>query len=161
MTSFSDGTVGAGYRQTAAAAGGKTPYRWGIPSGSLPTGLSLNTGTGGISGTPTVAGTSNFTIRATDANGATADQALSIAVYNPLSVTTTALASGTISVAYSQTLAAAGGKTPYSWGVIAGTLPTGLGLAGGTGVVSGTPTATGTWNFTVQATDSGGRTASH
>ncbi len=159
-TSLADGTVGAAYSQTATATGGKTPYSWSIPSGSLPTGLSLNSGTGGISGTPTVAGTSNFTIRATDANGATADQALSIAIYNPLSVTTTALAAGTISLAYSQTLAAAGGKTPYSWSVIAGTLPTGLSLVGATGVISGIPTATGTWNFTAQATDAGGRTAS-
>ncbi|MBI5406211.1 MAG: putative Ig domain-containing protein, partial [Nitrospirae bacterium] len=157
-TSLADGTVGVAYSQTVSASGGKTPYNWSIPSGSLPTGLSLNNGTGGISGTPTVAGTSNFTIRATDANGATADQALSIAVYNPLSVTTTALASGTINLAYSQTLVASGGKTPYNWSVIAGTLPTGLSLAGGTGVISGTPTVTGTWNFTVQAADSGGRT---
>jgi len=159
-TSLSDGTVGVAYSQTVSASGGKTPYTWSVPSGSLPAGLTLNGGTGVISGTPTVAGTSNFTIRATDANGAMADQALSIAVYDPLSVTTTALAAGTIGVAYSQTLTAAGGKTPYTWGVIAGTLPTGLSLAGATGVISGTPTATGTWNFTVQAADSGGRTAS-
>jgi len=159
-SALADGTAGVSYSQTVTAGGGKTPYTWSVVVGSLPTGLSLNSGTGDISGTPAVSGTSNFTIRATDANGATADQALSIALYNPLSVTTTALASGTINLAYSQTVTGSGGKTPYNWSIIAGTLPTGLSLASGTGVISGTPTVTGTWNFTVQVADSGGRTAS-
>ncbi|MHC4714723.1 MAG: Ig domain-containing protein, partial [Planctomycetota bacterium] len=68
------------YSETLAATGGVTPYSWSIVSGSLPTGLSLNSGTGEISGTPTTGGTSNFTVRATDSNtpADTDDQALSI-----------------------------------------------------------------------------------
>ncbi len=69
------------------------------------------------------------------------------------SITTSTLASGTQNSSYSAQLAATGGTTPYTWSVISGTLPTGLSLAPGTGVLSGTPTGTGTSNFTIQVTD--------
>ena len=68
-------------------------------------------------------------------------------------VSTPSLPNGTQNIAYSATLTASGGTMPYSWSVTAGTLPTGLALASGTGVISGTPTGTGTSNFTVQVTD--------
>ena len=69
-------------------------------------------------------------------------------------ITTGPLPAGTLNSAYSQTLQAAGGKTPYTWGIISGSLPAGLGLDGASGVISGTPTTIGTFNFTVQLTDS-------
>ena len=56
-------------------------------------------------------------------------------------------------ILYSQTLSATGGQPPYSWSVVAGSLPAGLALAPSTGVLSGTPSATGTVNFTVQVSD--------
>jgi hypothetical protein len=62
------------------AIGGTAPYNWSVSAGSLPTGLSLAPATGVISGTPTVAATSNFTIRVTDSVGATATRALSLAI---------------------------------------------------------------------------------
>jgi len=68
-------------------------------------------------------------------------------------VTTTSLAGGTVGMAYSQTLDAAGGTPPYSWGIASGSLPAGLSLSAA-GVISGTPTATGTSAFSVQVTDS-------
>lgn len=71
----------------------------------------------------------------------------------PLSVTTTALADATKGTAYSATLQAAGGSTPYSWAVIAGALPAGLSLSSD-GVIQGTPTVTGSFTFSVQVTDS-------
>lgn len=71
----------------------------------------------------------------------------------PLVVTTTSLPNGTTNIAYSQTLAASGGLAPYTWTNIAGALPKGLALAS-SGLLSGTPTANGTFNFTVKATDS-------
>jgi len=57
------------------------------------------------------------------------------------------------------TLTATGGTTPYTWSLSAGTLPAGLTLASSTGVISGTPTGTGTSNFTVQVTDANSLTA--
>ena len=70
-----------------------------------------------------------------------------------LTITTTSLAAGSIGAAYSQTLAATGGTTPYTWAVASGTLPAGLTLSGA-GVISGTPTASATVSVTFRATDS-------
>ena len=72
----------------------------------------------------------------------------------PPTITTTSLPGGTQGVAYSQTLTAGGGNPPYSWTLVPGSsLPAGLTLSAG-GVISGTPTGTGTTNFTVQVRDS-------
>ena len=71
----------------------------------------------------------------------------------PPKVTTTSLPAGNLSVAYSATLTASGGKKPYTWS-ITGSLPPGLSLNAATGVISGTPTGTGTFTFTVKVTDS-------
>ena len=82
-----------------------------------------------ISGTPSGAGTSNFTVQVTDANSAMVSKALSITVgTTPPTVTTISLPNATQNVAYSATLTASGGTTPYSWSITAGTLPTGLHL---------------------------------
>jgi parallel beta-helix repeat protein len=68
-TSLPAGEVGVAYSQNLAATGGTLPYSWSILSGTLPSGLTLSGST--ISGTPNVAGTANFTIRATDSTGPT------------------------------------------------------------------------------------------
>src|SRR5208283_4784413 len=86
---------------------------------------------------------------------ATATQALSITINAALTITTTSLPGGEAGVGYSQTLAASGGTTPYTWSVSAGTLPAGLSLSSA-GVISGTPTTAGTSSFTVQVADSAG-----
>lgn len=67
-------------------------------------------------------------------------------------LTPTSLPSGTFNVPYSQTLTATGGLAPYTFTFISGNLPPGLNLAMN-GSLSGTPTSTGTFNFTAQATD--------
>jgi hypothetical protein len=67
-------------------------------------------------------------------------------------VTTTSLPNGTNGSVYTQTLTASGGQMPYSWTNSSGALPPGLTLATN-GVVTGTPTANGTFNFTVKVTD--------
>lgn len=76
--------------------------------------------------------------------------------YAALSITTTSLPNGTNGTAYSQQVIATAGASPYKlWAVSAGALPTGLSLAKADGTVSGTSTATGNFNFTVQVEDAG------
>jgi uncharacterized repeat protein (TIGR01451 family) len=121
--------------------------------------LTLAASTGVISGTPTTAGTSSFTVTVTDSSSPakTATESLSITI-SPAALVCTAptLAGGTVGTAYSATLAGSctGGTTPYSYAVTTGTLPAGLTLAASTGIISGTPTAAGTSSFTVTVTDS-------
>ena len=73
-------------------------------------------------------------------------------------VTTTSVPAGTVGTAYNQTLVATSGTAPFIWSVVlgSGALPDGLTLDPNTGVISGTPTATGTFNFTVRVTDVNG-----
>ena len=153
--SLDDGTRLVPYAQTLAASGGTPPYAWSIDSGALPAGLSLDGTTGAITGTPTAAGTSSFTVRVTDAASQSATKSLVIEVAEPLEITTTTLPGGVVCAAYSSSVAAQGGSPPYGWSIASGSLPPGLTLASTTGSITGTPTTGGTWTFDVQATDSG------
>jgi phospholipase C len=156
--SLPSGTQLSSYYASLSATGGVTPYSWLITSGTLPAGLSLAASTGGISGTPTSTGTSTFTVQVTDsespARAVMAQMSITIAAPPPLEVTTQSLPGGARLSPYNASLAATGGVAPYSWSTTTGSLPTGLTLAASTGVVSGTPTSTGTSGFTVQVTDS-------
>src|SRR5712664_2586850 len=151
-----NGTLQSTYNSTLQASGGTTPYTWSVTVGALPTGLTLNAATGQISGVPTTSGTSAFTVTVTDSaipTPQTKSSQFSILVNPLLSVSTASLPNGTAGTAYSQQLQSSGGTAPITWSVTLGTLPVGLSLNSGTGVISGTPTTAGTSNFTVQAAD--------
>ncbi|RYF78015.1 MAG: DUF11 domain-containing protein [Cytophagaceae bacterium] len=253
-----NGQVDTAYSQTLTTTGGTTPYTYSL-LGTLPTGLTLNAGSGVVSGTPTVASTTSFTIKVTDSKSCTDVAALSIttapapvcsltATATPgtcasatntysvtgtvsatnasinsaspqtltisigsvstvvtltgngpvsytlagltsdglnktvsvlssatacgstsvsftgpasctvcsLSLTTASLPNGEVGKAYSQTITATGGTTPYSFSVAAGTLPDGLSLNPTTGVISGTPTTSGAFPTTIVVTDATG-----
>jgi Putative Ig domain len=140
-----------------ANGGGTAPFTWSITSGSLPAGLSLDSSTGAITGTPTTIGNVSFTVQVKDANSLTGTKNLSINVRGAVSITTSSLPGGNVSIPYSATLTATGGVLPYIWTVSSGSLPPGLTLisnADGTGLISGTPTTIGTSTFTVQVADS-------
>lgn len=152
-------TVGTAYSGSlASAAGGTAPYSYAITSGSLPAGITLASN-GSLAGTPTAGGTFNFTVTATDSSGGTGpfsatSASLALTVNAPtISIAPSSLPNATVAAAYSQTVTASGGTVGYSYAVTAGSLPPGLSLSSG-GVISGTPTAGGTYNFTLTTTDS-------
>ena len=154
------GTIGVTYSQTLTAAGGVAPYAWSMASGSLPPSLSLSND-GVISGVPSASGTFSFTVRVRDTDFQTATKSLQIRIASSaLSITSiTPLRSGVVGTAYSQSLTATGGIPPYTWSILSGSLPPGLSL-GPAGVISGTPSAAGSFNFIVRVTDSAAQTAS-
>ena len=149
------GVINVPYTTTLSATGGVSPYAWNVGSGSLPPGLSLSRA-GVLSGTPTSAGGFGISVNVADSEQppSVASAMLPISINSALQVTTTTLLNGSPSVFYSATLAASGGIAPYSWTITQGSLPIGLTLNATSGVISGTPTATGTSSFTVQASDS-------
>ncbi|MGA2135547.1 MAG: putative Ig domain-containing protein [Bryobacteraceae bacterium] len=158
-TSLPNATVGIAYTQSLAAAGGVAPYTWSITAGALPSAFTLNATSGAITGTAAAAGSASFTATVTDSTGTTANQPLTLTiVVAPVITTASPLPNGSTGVAYSQTLAATGGTTPYKWTVSTGALPTGLSLTTA-GVINGTPTVPGTDTFAVQLTDATGVTA--
>jgi hypothetical protein len=151
------GTVGTAYSQLLSASGGTGAYTFALAAGSsLPSGLTLTTG-GLLSGTLMAAGSFNFTINATDVNGCLGSNAFSLTATCPgITVTPATLTQGTVGAAYNQTLAANGGSAPYTFALANGSaLPSGLTLSSG-GALTGIPLVAGSFNFTVNATDSKG-----
>jgi hypothetical protein len=157
-SSLPQGLLKSGYQASLTASGGKNPYRWNVISGTLPTGLSLTSSTGTISGTPQQAGTSTFTVAVQDASSPTesAQAAMAITVAgsgSAVQISTTSLPSGTVQTSYSASLSASSGTAPYTWSMISGQLPAGLKLSS-SGAITGTPTTAGQASFTAQVTDS-------
>jgi hypothetical protein len=164
--SLPDGQVGVPYNQSVAGADGTGPYVWSVSIGSLPTGLTINSSTGAITGTPSAAGPDTFTVTLTDADGQTASEGYAIAVapapappVAPPSITTTSLPDAQVGSAYEQSITGSGGTTPYQWSISAGSLPAGLSLDPIVGTLTGIPNATGQDSFTVTLTDANGLTA--
>lgn len=78
-----DGIIGASYTENFQAQGGTAPYTWSVISGNLPSGLTLNTSTGNLTGVPNTAGTYTFTVQAKDATGSTGVATFQIVVAAP------------------------------------------------------------------------------
>lgn len=160
-TTLPDATQGTAYSQQVSCIGGTAPRALTLQTGTLPTGLSISA-SGLISGTPTGTGTSNFTIRCTDAVPATDDQALSIVVNaagSSVTFSTTTLADGEEDQAYAGgPLSCSGGTGPYTYALISGALPTGVSL-NTDGTFGGTPTTAGDFTASYRCTDSLSATA--
>src|SRR6185312_8386404 len=145
-------TVGTVFQKNVTVNGGTGPYTYTVAPGYvLPPGFSLNTATGVITGTGTTPGQYSVGVLVTDAAGNTTVVTFTITI-NAVGITSPALLpTGKVGVAYSQQLTAAGGTQPYTW--TASNLPNGLALSSA-GVLSGAPTGTGLFTFTVIAVDS-------
>jgi hypothetical protein len=149
---LSTGTIHARYHRKLSAHGGTAPYRWKKTSGTLPAGLTLSSA-GTISGRPHTAGTSTFTVTASDSATpvVTASKTYRLTVH--LAVHPVALPHGKVGSPYHQKLQASGGKHPYHWKRLSGSLPAGLSLSK-SGAISGKPHKAGATTFTVKVTDS-------
>jgi hypothetical protein len=153
-------SVGAAYSGTVAASGGTTPYSFSATG--LPSGLTINSTTGAITGTPaqTAVGTASVVVTVTDAGlppqsaKATLSLTVSAASANTLTITNTSLPNGTLNAPYTATITVTGGTSPFHFSATG--LPSGLSINATTGTLSGTPTQStaGTSNATITVTDS-------
>ncbi len=153
--SLTGGSVGTAYSATFGATGGTGTYSgFAVTSGALPAGLSLDGTSGTLSGTPTAAGGSAFTVTATDSASATGSRSytLNVSAAPALGIQPNALPDGQPGVPYSLTFSAPGCAEACAFSA-AGTLPPGLMLDASTGTLSGTPIAAGRHWLTISATD--------
>jgi hypothetical protein len=151
--STATGTTGSAFTYSIVAT--LSPTSYGV-TGTLPSGVSINTGTGVISGVPTASGIFTLTVHATNAGG-TGSSALVITINAPVpnapAITSAGTTSGTKGTAFSYSITASNIPTSYS---VTGTLPAGVTISSTTGVISGTPGNSGVFNVTINATNAGG-----
>jgi len=142
------GTVGSGFSYQITAT--NTPTSFGATG--LPAGVTVNTVSGLISGTPAGVGTSSVTVSATNSGGTgSGPLTLTVTAMSPV-ITSSGTASGTVGTAFSYQITAT--NTPTSFGATG--LPTGVTVNTVSGLISGTPTGAGTSSVTVSATNTGG-----
>jgi hypothetical protein len=149
-----NGVVGVAYAEQLTATGGISPYFYSVTGGVLPANVVLGATTGNITGTPTVANTSTYTITAYDFYQSPGSRTYTSTVILPtITITPTSLSNATTGQYYQKNIIAAGGTPPYTYAVTANALPTSLSLSSG-GVLDGIVNAPGTTTFTITATDS-------
>jgi hypothetical protein len=138
---------------TLQAQGNSGPLTWTILSGNLPDGMSLNSQTGTISGTPTVNSNNAANIQASDSK-ASASQFFSLPVYSKLSFTLSPPPNPHINVPYNYFLDPQTTNPILNWTLVTGRLPPGMALVSGASkLITGTPTQLGTYAFTIQGQD--------
>jgi hypothetical protein len=145
------------YNGSLSATGGDAPFTWAITAGSLPAGLTLNSATGQITGTPTTGGSVSFTVQATDSAHPpqVKQQAINFQTNSLLSIVTNTVPNLVTGLLYNTQLTTQGGVGPVTWNVNAGALPLGVNLDANTGILSGVVgLGANGGNVTVQATDS-------
>ncbi|MDB6076240.1 MAG: putative Ig protein, partial [Verrucomicrobiaceae bacterium] len=153
-TTLVGGLVNTGYSAQLIGCGGAVPYTWSVSNGTLHAGLTLGA-TGLLSGTPSEAGTSTFTVQILDGAGITASKTLSLTVA-PYTITTASLLATVLTgSSYNFPFTVSGGTAPFLWTIADGVLPPGVSLTT-EGALNGIPTTAGTYHFTVQIKDANG-----
>ena len=145
ITSPSLATGGIGQSFSYALTGTNSPAGFTV-AGTTPAGLSFNSGTAVISGTPTTTGTFSLSLAAINASGTTT-QPLTIVIFPPAT-----LATGRIGLGFYYAITGTNNPTSFS----ATGVPAGLSLSQSTGVISGTPAATGTFSLSLGAINASG-----
>lgn len=140
------------YTAQLSAEGGSAPYTWQLDGEGLPQGLSLSA-EGHVEGTPRATGEFSFTATVRDAEGAEDSAQWSLSVFEDgLAIATQRLPVGQEGVEYVARFEGVGGARPYGWYLVSGRLPNGLSLSAN-GQITGRPTETGTFPFTVRLSD--------
>ncbi|MDE3108718.1 MAG: putative Ig domain-containing protein, partial [Acidobacteriota bacterium] len=162
-TSLPGGIVGTAYSGSIAVTGGTSPLAYSVSAGSLPAGLTLNSSTGAISGTPTGPGSTtpvSFTVKVTDSSAAAAQsvtKAVSIAVSQAPAITSANKVTFVVSSSGTFTVTASGVPAPAL--SESGALPSGVTFidnGNGTGTLSGTPAAGTAANYSITFTANNG-----
>lgn len=134
------------------ASGGASPYQFSLSAGSLPPGVTLSSGT--LTGAPNASGTYNFTIQIQDQNGVTASSAYSWLVVPALTLNAPTLPGNTsVGAPWNFSFSTTGGQAPITLS-LQGALPPGLSFDAAQGLLSGSPTQTGAFIFSIRAQDS-------
>jgi hypothetical protein len=152
--------VGVPLRLAAQATGAKQTYSWSVdPSTPLPDGLTLDSASGTITGTPTTAGRTSVKLIVADTpTGLTASENVAFNVIPHLQLLTKALRTAKAGATYSTILPKSGGARPFTW--TAAGLPRGLKLRTATGRLLGVPSAAGTYRLRVRVKDALGAVSS-
>jgi hypothetical protein len=145
------GTINTALSPTYTITATNTPTSYNATG--LPAGLSVNTSTGVISGTPTASGITNVNISATNAYG-TGTATLQITINGPPVINSSLTKSGTVGVPLAPVYIITASNAPTSYNATG--LPAGLSVNTSTGVITGTPTASGVTSVTISATNSYG-----
>ena len=157
---FPLGHVGEAYSATLVAEGGSGSYTWAIIVGSLVPGLTLDADTGVVSGTPTGTARGSVTVRVTDKNDGSLTDNVEL-TFNVAaddwapSISTATLKNAVVENDYNEDVEIdVGLAEEINWSIVGGTLPTGLDLGKDGNFfarIYGTPTAIGTYTFTLKA----------
>ncbi|MBF0543564.1 MAG: putative Ig domain-containing protein [Candidatus Riflebacteria bacterium] len=155
-TFLPDGVVGQSYSTTLTVFGGTPPFSFLVASGSLPAGITVLK-SGNLTGTPSVGGIYSFAVKALDSSGLfdTSDFTLSIA---PFTISSVFAPTAFVNEAWNVKMTTQGGIPPISWQIASGSLPTGLKFVPPDSI-SGMISATGTFEFTLKATDANNQEA--
>ena len=148
--------VSGGSQQFTAYVTGtsNTAVTWSATAGTI--------SSAGLFVAPTTSSNLSVTVTATSVAQSSkhASAAVTVTPQSGVSITTTWIPPAVSGSSYSADLSATGGTPPYSWSVTSGALPTGIQLGSSTGLISGTTSQLGNFNFTVQVQDANGKHAS-